>query len=113
MGGSPLELLKGTLDLLILKTLSEGPLHGYGVSLSIREATDSVFQVEEGALYPALRRLEKKGLLEAAWDVTDTGREAKFYGLTPAGTAELNSRLARWRRYVRAMTQVLGEPVQP
>jgi transcriptional regulator len=113
VGGSPLELLKGTLDLLILKTLSDGPLHGYGISLFIREATDSVFQVEEGALYPALRRLEKKGLLEAEWNLTDTGRDAKFYHLTPAGEAELTSRLGRWRRYVRAMTQVLGEPVRP
>lgn len=112
MGGPPLELLKGTLDLLILKTLSYGPLHGYGISLSIREATDAVFQVEEGALYPALRRLEKKGLLEAGWDTTDTGREAKFYSLTPAGEAELRSGLGRWHRYVEAMTQVLGSPAR-
>ena len=112
MGGRSLELLKGTLDLLILKTLSHGPLHGYGVSLSIREATDSVFQVEEGALYPALRRLEKKGLLESEWSVTDTGREAKFYRLTPVGEAELASDLRSWHRYVHAMAQVVGGPVR-
>jgi transcriptional regulator len=107
MAGKPLGLLKGTLDLLILKTLSHGAMHGYGVSVSIREATGSVFQVEEGALYPALRRLEKKGLVEADWDTTDTGREAKFYRLTPSGKAELGSELSRWHRCVDAMAQVL------
>ena len=112
MGGRSLELLKGTLDLLILKTLSHRPLHGYGVSLSIREATDSVFHVEEGALYPALRRLEKRALLEAEWSVTETGREAKFYRLTPAGEAALASDLRSWHRYVEAMAQVVGSPVR-
>ena len=102
-----LDLLKGTLDVLILKTLSRGPLHGYGISKAIRTLTEDDFQVEEGALYPALRRLEKKGLLAASWDVTDTGREAKFYDLTPAGLEKLDSELAHWRRYVVAMSRVL------
>lgn len=108
MAERSLELLKGTLDVLVLKTLSDGPLHGYAVSRSIREATGEVFQIEEGALYPALRRLEKRDLVASAWGVTNTGREAKFYRLTPAGEAELRSELRRWSRYVEAMDRVLG-----
>lgn len=106
----PLELLKGTLDVLILKTLSRGPLHGYGVSRWIRDVTGNEFQVEEGALYPALRRLEKKGLVEAEWGITDTGREAKFYHLSAKGEAELSAGLSTWHRYVGAMGRVLGVP---
>jgi transcriptional regulator len=102
-----LDLLKGTLDILVLKTLSWGSRHGYGISKAIREATLDDLQVEEGALYPALRRLEKRGLLEAHWDVTDTGREARFYRLTPQGEARLEAELAHWGRYVEAMSRVL------
>jgi len=108
MAEPSLELLKGTLDVLILKTLSHGSMHGYAVSRWIRETTVDAFQVEEGALYPALRRLERRQLVEAQWGVTDTGREARFYRLTPAGEAELRSSLSNWRRYVRAMERVLG-----
>lgn len=110
MSDESLELLKGTLDVLILKTLSRGPTHGYGVSRWLRETTDQAFTVEEGALYPALRRLEKKGLVEAEWGVSETGREARFYRLTAAGRAELESGLRTWRRYVRAMASVLEAP---
>ena len=106
-----LELLKGTLDVLILKTLSGGPMHGYGVSRWIRDTTGDAFRVEEGALYPALRRLEKKELVEAAWSTTETGREAKFYRLTRAGRAELDASVRTWHRYVQAMAQVLGASV--
>lgn len=102
-----MDLLKGTLDVLILKTLSSGSQHGYGISRSIRHATGDVFQVEEGALYPALRRLEKRGLVVADWGKTDTGREAKFYTLTREGRAELASSLRNWERYVQAMDGVL------
>lgn len=102
-----LDILKGTLDILILKTLSWGSRHGYGISKAIREATLDDLQVEEGALYPALRRLEKKGMLEAHWDVTDTGREARFYRLTPQGEVRLASDVAHWTRYVAAMSRVL------
>lgn len=108
MGDSSLDLLRGTLDVLILKTVSRGPLHGYGVSRWIRETTEEAFQVDEGALYPALRRLQKKGLLEAEWGTTETGREAKFYRLTTDGESELERSLRSWHRYVRAMGQVLG-----
>jgi PadR family transcriptional regulator PadR len=111
MAEPSLELLKGTLDVLILKTLSGGAMHGYGVSRWLRETTHEAFQVEEGALYPALRRLEKRGMVEAEWSVTETGREAKFYQLTPTGRAELDSSLRTWERYVRAMNRVLGASV--
>jgi transcriptional regulator len=111
MSHRPLELIKGTLDVLILKTLSDAPLHGYGISRSIRDTTKNDFDVEEGALYPALRRLEKRGYLESEWGVTETGREAKFYRLTGAGRAELDSSVKAWHRYVAAMGRVLGSPV--
>ena len=106
----PLDLIKGTLDVLILKTLNSGPLHGYGVSRSIRDTTLNDFEIEEGALYPALRRLEKRGYVEAEWGVTDTGREAKFYRLTAAGRAELDAEVKAWHRYVAAMARVLDTP---
>lgn len=110
MGDGSLELLKGTLDVLLLKTLSSGPLHGYAISRWIRTATGEAFTIDEGALYPALRRLEKRGLVEAEWGVTDTGREARFYRLTDVGEAELASGLRTWQRYVAAMARVLEAP---
>ena len=109
MGRDSLELLKGTLDIVILKTLEHGPRHGYGISRWVREATKDDLSIDEGALYPALRRLEKRGFVDAEWGVTETGREAKFYRLTQAGTAELRSALRNWDRYVTAMSRVLGE----
>lgn len=105
-----LELLKGTVDILILKTVSRGPMHGYGISRWIRERTDEAFRVEEGALYPALRRLEGKGLLEAEWAMTETNREAKFYRLTTKGRQHLRAEEKGWRRYVTAMSSVLDAP---
>ena len=108
MARESLELLKGTLDIVILRTLSSGPLHGYGVSRWVREATHEDFSIEEGALYPALRRLERRGYVESEWGITETGREAKFYRLTRDGKAELAARLRTWERYVVAMGRVLG-----
>lgn len=108
MGGQGLEILKGTLEVLILKTLNRGPCHGYGISKWLKEESGQAFQVEEGALYPALRRMEKRGLIAADWDVTETGREAKFYTLTRAGERELQAAQVGWDRYVAAMAQVLG-----
>jgi transcriptional regulator len=102
-----MDLLRGTLDVLILKTVSWGPVHGYAISRSIRDQTGSVFNVEEGALYPALRRLEKKALVRSDWGVTDTGREAKFYTLTESGAQRLAAEMASWTRYVEAMSRVL------
>ncbi len=100
--------MKGTLNVLILKTLSQGPLHGYAISRCLRENSGEAFKVQEGALYPALRRLEKKGWLSSEWRTTETGRTARFYGLTKQGEAELHRQLREWRRYVNAMTVVLG-----
>lgn len=102
-----MDLIRGTLDVLILKTVSWGPLHGYAISKSIRGHTKEVFTVEEGALYPALRRLEKKGLVEAEWGMSDTGREAKFYTLTAGGRHRLAADVDSWGRYVDAMSRVL------
>ncbi len=102
-----LEMFKGTLDLVILKALSWTPMHGYEISRQIRLRTEDAFTIEEGALYPALRRLEKKGWLRAEWGVTDTGREAKFYTLTAEGRNQLAAKLETWERYVEAMGQVI------
>lgn len=112
MTKTSLQLLKGTLDVLLLKALAGGPRHGYGVSRWLRETTVDAFQVDEGALYPALRRLEARGLVDAKWGSTDTGREAKFYRLTPAGEAELERGVNKWHRYVDAMARVLGPPAR-
>lgn len=107
MGESSLEILKGTLEVLILRTLSRGPNHGYGIAKWLKDTSADAFQVEEGALYPALRRMEKKGLLLSDWDVTETGREAKYYRLSTRGEEELKGALESWARYVVAMGHVL------
>lgn len=106
MAGS--NLFTGTLDLLILKSLQWGPLHGYAVGRWIRETGGGPLQVEEGALYPALHRLKKSGLLAADWGQTETGRQAKFYELTPKGKKYLKSETARWSAHVGAVQAVLG-----
>jgi PadR family transcriptional regulator PadR len=110
LANQSLDLLKGTLDLLILKTVSWGPMHGYGISRWIRERTGEAFRIEEGALYPALRRLQRKGWLQAEWGETDTGREAKFYQLTEEGRSRLRAEARDWGRYVEAMAHVLNAP---
>lgn len=102
-----LTLLKGTLDVLILRTIGWEPMHGYAISRFIREQSGDVFRIEEGALYPALRRLEQRGLLESEWSVTETGREAKYYTLTAEGRRALRAELSEWTQYVEAMTRVL------
>jgi transcriptional regulator len=100
-------LVRGTLDILILRTLAWGPTHGYAISRWIRDTTRDDLQIEEGALYPALRRLEARHFLASTWQTTDTGREAKVYRLTAAGRAHLQQELSDWRRYVTAMTRVI------
>ncbi len=102
-----MKLLKGTLDILILKTLSCRAMHGYAIARSIRETSSEVLRVEEGVLYPALHRLERDGLLEAGWGKNDTGRRAKFYSVTARGREQLSEEVARWRRSSRAVTTVL------
>ena len=102
------DLFVGTLDILVLKAVSWGPRHGYAVGRWIRETTADVLDVQEGALYPALHRLERKGLLAEEWGVTDTGREAKYYSLTAAGRAQLRAEVARWNRFARAVGTALA-----
>jgi transcriptional regulator len=106
MAGS--DLYTGSLDLLILKAVSWGPLHGYAIGRWIRQSTDEALAIQEGALYPALHRLERQGFLEEEWGLTDTNREAKFYQLTRAGRKQLQAELIRWRRYAGVMTAALG-----
>lgn len=105
-----LDLLRGTLDVLILKAVGWEPIHGYGISRWIRTVTGGALQVEEGALYPALRRLEKRGLLASDWRPTETGREARFYTLTEEGRREMEAAVENWKRYSAAMDQVLEAP---
>jgi PadR family transcriptional regulator, regulatory protein PadR len=106
MAGS--DLYTGSLDLLILKALSWGPLHGYAVGRWIRQSTDDVLTIQEGALYPALHRLEGRGLLQEEWGRTDSNREAKFYHLTPAGRKQLKHEVVRWRAHARLMNAALA-----
>jgi len=101
------ELLHGTLDALVLKTLGGGRRHGYAVARAIEEATDGVVEIEEGSLYPALYRMEKKGWIEAEWGVSELGRRAKFYRLTPRGRRQLAAQTAEWARFAGAITRVL------
>jgi PadR family transcriptional regulator PadR len=102
-----LDLLQGTLDVLVLKTLSWQPMHGYGVSRWIRERTDDVLTVEDAALYQSLHRLERRGLVEAEWGLSENNRRAKFYRMTAAGRRELREAAATWRRYSSAVGVVL------
>jgi PadR family transcriptional regulator PadR len=102
------DLLQGTLDLLVLKTLRLGPLHGWGISKRIRQLSDDVLQVNQGSLYPALYRLEDQGLISAEWGVSPEGRRAKFYRLTPAGQRQFAQERASWRLFTQAVEQVLA-----
>src|ERR671937_279162 len=108
MGGTALDLLQGTLDVLILKTLSWGPMHGYAVSRWIRQRTDGVLGVEDAALYQALHRLERRGWIEAEWGLSENNRRAKYYQLTTQGRGQLRAGSARWTRYAEAVFKVLG-----
>ncbi len=102
------QLLPGTLDLLILKAVSLGPLHGYGVLLRIGQISDRALLVEQGALYPALFRLVRQGLLKASWGISDNNRRAKFYELTVAGRGRLREEAEGWNRLAAAMASVLA-----
>jgi len=100
------DLLQGTLDMLILKALSLGELHGYGIIQRIRQLSDEMLNVEQGSLYPALYRIEQKGWVLGRWDVHETGRDAKFYKLTRAGRKQLETQEASWDRLVLAIAKV-------
>jgi len=104
---NPGDLLQGTLDLLILKALARVPKHGYGVAEWIHQTSEDVLKVEEGALYPALHRLELRGLLSAEWGTSDNNRRAKFYSLTAAGRKELAQEAEFWRRMSGAVARIL------
>lgn len=103
----PGELMQGTLDMLILKTLSHGPLHGYAIAEFIQRSSEDVLRVEEGALYPALHRLEVRGLLASEWGASDNNRRAKFYRLSALGQRELEHESAYWHRVASAVTRVM------
>jgi len=104
---NPGELLQGTLDLLILKALARGSMHGYGVAEWIHQTSDDILRVEEGALYPALHRLELRGLLSAEWGQSDNNRRAKFYSLTAAGRKHLAHETEFWQRMSGAVARIL------
>ena len=101
------DLLPGTLDMLILKTLSHAPLHGYGIAASIKRISSEVLTVEEGSLYPALHRLEYKGWIQAEWGESENNRRAKYYSLTKAGRKQLTAELENWERLTSAIALVL------
>jgi transcriptional regulator len=101
-------LLQGTLDLLVLKTLSWGPRHGYGIARWLEDTTDDALHVEEGSLYPALYRLERRGWIAAEWGTSELGKRIKVYALTPAGRAQLRREVAAWGAFTAAVAKVLG-----
>src|SRR5215468_19559 len=101
-------LLQGTLDLLVLKTLSRGPRHGYAIARRIEEATDDALRIEEGSLYPALYRLERRKLVEASWGRSEIGQRIKIYALTPKGRAHLRTETKQWAHFSGAVAKLMG-----
>jgi PadR family transcriptional regulator PadR len=104
------ELLHGTLETLVMKTLTAGRRHGYGIARAIEQATEDVVEIEEGSLYPALYRLERKAWVDAEWGISELGRRAKFYRLTQKGRRQLASQTAEWTRFAAAISRVLITP---
>jgi transcriptional regulator len=113
MPESSVALLQGSLDLVVLKTLSWQPMHGFGIARWIQRLTDDVLQVEEGSLYPALYRLENRGLIKAEWALTENKRRAKYYRLTAAGRRRLAEEAQSWQRFSTAIGKVLAATEQP
>jgi len=107
--GKPTDLVQGTLDLLILKTLSLHAMHGWAIAKRIQQISSEVLQVQQGSLYPALHRLEQQGWVKAKWAESETGREAKFYSLTAAGRKQLEAETADWKRLSTAINLVVSE----
>jgi transcriptional regulator len=103
------DLLQGTLDLLILRMLARGPMHGWGVSQQIQQVSQDVLQVNQGSLYPALHRLEQQGLIQAEWGASENNRQAKFYELTRAGRKQLAEETRNWERMATAVARVLAD----
>jgi PadR family transcriptional regulator PadR len=112
MGEAKTELLRGTLDMLILKVVALGPSHGYAIGQRLKQISKDFFQVHQGSLYPALHRLEDRGWLEAEWKESETGREAKFYSLTRKGRREMKEGVVNWERLCDAVGLVLRAPVK-
>ena len=110
MATRTLDLLQGTLDVLVLRTLAWGPMHGYAVSRSIRQRTGGVIDIEDAPLYKALHRLEQEGSVAATWGLSENNRRARFYKLTPAGRQRLRSESADWKRYTAAVSLILDAP---
>jgi len=101
------DVLQGTLDLLVLKTLARGPMHGYGIAVHIQQVSEEVLRVEEGSLYPALHRIEQAGWISSEWGVSDNNRRAKYYRLTAAGRKQLAKEQENWDELTRAVAKVL------
>lgn len=108
-----LDLLQGTLDMLILKALSWGPTHGYGVARLIEDRTGDALAIEEGSLYPALHRMTRKGWIRAEWGVSENNRRARFYQLTPAGRQQLAVEARTWGRFIEVVARVMGHDPRP
>jgi PadR family transcriptional regulator PadR len=107
MAPQPSDVLRGTLDLLVLKTLTLEPMHGWGISQRIQQFSEGVLDVNQGSLYPALQRLEQKGWIDSTWLTTENNRRAKYYALTAAGRRALGDETESWRRYVAAVDLIL------
>ena len=106
------DLIQGTLDLLILRTLRTGSKHGYAIAHHIQKISDGLLQVEEGSLYPALHRIERRGWIEAEWGLSEANRKAKYYRLTDSGRARLKEKTKSWQALVGAIANVLGSPTR-
>jgi transcriptional regulator len=104
---SPIDAFRGSLDLLVLKTLSLAPTHGWGISQRVRQMSDGEFEMNQGSLYPALQRLEKDGLIASDWDVSENNRQARYYRLTAAGRRALGTEVESWKRFAAALDTVL------
>jgi transcriptional regulator len=109
MKRQPLALVQGTLDLLVLRALVSGPMHGYGIASLVHDRTDGHLAIEDAALYQALHRLDRQGLVEAEWKPSENNRRARYYTLTPEGRTRLREETVNWRRYARAVDALLGE----
>ena len=103
-----MDLLQGTLEMLVLRTLLFSPLHGYGISKAIRANSKNTLEIEFGSLYPALKRLEAKGWVSAKWEISDSNRKAKYYRLTAAGRKQLQREHSKWAEFVAAVAQIMG-----
>ncbi len=113
MSEQKIGVLKGAMDVLILKALSWGPMHGYSVSRWIRQVTDETFELQEGVLYPALHRLERKGWIQSEWGLSENNRRAKFYELTPLGRKQLQREMSTWARFAEAVGKVVNAKDAP